>query len=653
MTNSLSSFKEVQDDLDESDTESDAPIFSEGSNPNPDDLPDPAELKMMSKEIILLTEEFCRAITNGRVCGLPSVKCTRRGHGTGASRGNVGAYQSLGKQQSNSAAPDGDPDTYLSMEDYAQLDAQRVKQLMTEGAEIGKSATSQAAFARSPFTGPAPNVHPEDDEDEAISSSVRRTTQAIFSGMSDRLKRTLKTPPKEAEQAKNRVKEARDRKDRLAAELAQLAKTVNQDAADTAAVNEAEAAELEAEAQELEDQIQALKARQAALRRERTRPQAHPPQSGGAGQMGRVPGARPAAVPRPTNYGDRSMLGREAGPGLGHRLPAPLSIPGGQDPEHQTEEVYGVPKILEESVFDAMVSQEFSEDLKGELQALLPDVVSPTLGTFHTDKSSSTERDEMAAGFLNALMSHTNVLHNRRGGYVKLDGSWNTVARVALNKVKTEDDFTKVVRSHRIQERQFGVKFSNRVRSVLIHYGYTAQDASNFADSSRYCLTCIRAHELYGRLLANLEREVAANGFKATKPFIDLYATELTGFRSEGSRLSMWVHTYTYLRNLYQGEFWSPEKQELINQTLLHGQTTPTSGTDGGTGGGGVTGNGNKCNHCQGHAPGNCPFKEAGIGRGPARRLARKAKEMGGRFATAARRVIEEHLAAAESKEEE
>jgi len=280
MTNSLSSLKEVQAALDESDTESDAPILSEGSNPNLYDLAEP----------VILTEDFCRAITNGRVCGLPSAKCTRRGHGAGASRGKVGVYQSLGKQQSNSAAPDGDPDTYLSMEDYEQLEAQRVEQLMTEGAEIGKSETSQAAFGRSPFKNPAQKVHTGDDEDEAISSSVRHTTQSILSGMSGILKRTLKTPSKETEQAKSRVEEARDRKERLAAEFAQLAQTVNQEALDTAAVNEeVEAAELEAEAQELEDQIQALKARQAALRRERSRPQSRPTLSGGAGRAGRVP----------------------------------------------------------------------------------------------------------------------------------------------------------------------------------------------------------------------------------------------------------------------------------------------------------------------------------------------------------------------------
>jgi virulence-associated protein VapD len=298
---------------------------------------------------------------------------------------------------------------------------------------------------------------------------------------------------------------------------------------------------------------------------------------------------------------------------------------------------------LEEVVFDEMVSPDFSSDLKGELQELLPDVVSPTLGTFNNEGGATAERDEMAAGFLNALVSHTNALHNRRGGCVKPDGNWNTVGRVALNKVKTEDDFRQVIRSHRFQERQFGVKFSNRVRSVLNHYGYTAQDATDFADSSRYCLTSIRAHELYGRLLAYLEREVAVHGFKATKPIIRLFATELIGFRSEGSRLAMWMHTYVFLRNLYQNEFWTHEKQELINQILLQSHPTTEGGGSGGGGGGG--GGTNKCNHCQGHAPGSCPFKEAGIGRAPSRRLARRAKDLGGRFATAARRVIEEHLA--------
>ena len=323
MTNSLSSLKEIDEALGGSDTESDAPIFSEGPNPNPADLllPDPAEL-------LILTEEFCRAVTNGRVCGLPSSKCTRRGHAAGATRGEVGVYLSLGKQQSNSFAPDGNPDTYLSMEDYERLEDQRTQQLLAEGREVGRSETSQAAFDRSPF-----KVPEEDDEDEGISSSVRHTTQSIFSGMSGMLKRTLKTP------SKSRVDEARDRKDRLTAELAQLARTVSQEAADTDAANEeSEAAELEAEAQELEEQLQALKVRQAALRCGGTRPKPPPAQGGGAGWTRRVPGARPEAVPRSTSYVNRASLGRGDRPRSYQLQPAQLSIPGGQDPER-----HGVP----------------------------------------------------------------------------------------------------------------------------------------------------------------------------------------------------------------------------------------------------------------------------------------------------------------------
>ena len=290
MTNSLSSLQEVQDALEGSDPESDAPIFSEGPNPNPDDLPDPAEL-------LILTEEFCRAITNGRVCGLPTSKCTRRGHAAGATRGEVGVYQSLGKQQSNSFAPDGNPDKYLSMEDYQQMEDQRTQQLLAEGREVGRSETSQAAFDRSPF-----KVPEEEDEDEGISSSVRHTTQNIFSGMAGMLKKTLKTPPsKAAERPKSRVDEARERKDRLTAEVTRLARAVSQEAADTDAANEeSEAAELEAEAQELEEQLRALKARQAALRREGTRPNPPPAPGGGTGRAGRVLGTRPEAVPRST-----------------------------------------------------------------------------------------------------------------------------------------------------------------------------------------------------------------------------------------------------------------------------------------------------------------------------------------------------------------
>jgi len=141
---------------------------------------------------------------------------------------------------------------------------------------------------------------------------------------------------------------------------------------------------------------------------------------------------------------------------------SPMYIPGGQDQDRDDDKIYGVSKVLEEVVFNQLVPQEFSDDLKGELQALLPDIVSPALGTFNN--SSGSGQEELTSGFLNALENHTNALKkDSKRGFVKVDTSWNTPGRVGLFKVKNQGDFLRLTRGYVVREREFAVRFSNRV----------------------------------------------------------------------------------------------------------------------------------------------------------------------------------------------
>jgi len=64
-----------------------------------------------------------------------------------------------------------------------------------------------------------------------------------------------------------------------------------------------------------------------------------------------------------------------------------VHIPGGKDQDRDDVKIYGVSKVFDEAVFAQLVLPNFAVDIKGELQTLLPNVVSPTLGR-HRDKKS-------------------------------------------------------------------------------------------------------------------------------------------------------------------------------------------------------------------------------------------------------------------------
>jgi len=292
---------------------------------------------------------------------------------------------------------------------------------------------------------------------------------------------------------------------------------------------------IERNIEQMKTALAALEAQKAALRAT----PAVPP----VGLLGLAPPTAPAPVLVPPSGQETS----------GRRL----QVRGGQDPNHDDDLIYGVPKVMEAAVFAQLIPTELDARTKGELETLLPDVVAPTLGTFGS--TSESAQDDVTSGLLNALEFHNNVDIPSRGGFVKKDASWNTTGRVGLYKVKTQSDFARLMYGYQIRERDFQERFSGRVRAVLIHFGYSDADAANFAESSRYVLICVRAHFLYGRLLAHLEKEIDRTSFKLVKPVIDLFAVELVGFRDDISHLSMWLSTYVYLHHLVRDNFWSRE----------------------------------------------------------------------------------------------
>ncbi len=317
----------------------------------------------------------------------------------------------------------------------------------------------------------------------------------------------------------------------------------------------------------------------------------------------------------------------------------PIDIPGGHDPGFQDDTVYGVSKVLPHEVFDQLVPQSFSSELRTELQTLLPDVVSPSIGTFNNESTGGQE--EIASSFINAFANHQHVGWQRRGGFVKADASWNTVSRVGLFKVKVQRDFTTLLYGYTTREREFVPRLSSRIRGLLHHHGYSEVEARVFAESSRYAIMCNQAHSLYGRLLRYIDSEIVRHDWKSIKPHIDMFALDLVGFRDDVSRLGMWVNTYVYLRNLYQRNWWSVERQALVNRALLEsatGSTEDTSPTSG-------------CPHCKAtHTGIPCPLQH--LSRTQAKKVARAAKNKGGSFVKAVKSLLAEREDGTEDKDE-
>jgi len=603
---------------------------------NEEDSPPPIDT------IIVLTSEHCRALISTdpkRVCGLLKSQCARAGHKSSEiSRGEPGAYTSLGPQRRDSPAPDGDYSDYVPLDEWEEGEARRSTRQAAENAAMGDLPAVRQPFLRSPYAS-AKTEGTEDDDDDGIPPSLKAQTTGFVHKASVGLQRLMRSPKgvkgvnpggvnpgspnaKRLEQAKRaeadlarQLEEAEREAERAERERA-AAQTI------AAAAAQQEEAEQGRQADLIERNIEqimktalaALEAQKAALRAT----PAVPP----VGLLGLAPPTAPAPVLVPPSGQETS----------GRRL----QVRGGQDPNHDDDLIYGVPKVMEAAVFAQLIPTELDARTKGELETLLPDVVAPTLGTFGS--TSESAQDDVTSGLLNALEFHNNVDIPSRGGFVKKDASWNTTGRVGLYKVKTQSDFARLMYGYQIRERDFQERFSGRVRAVLIHFGYSDADAANFAESSRYVLICVRAHFLYGRLLAHLEKEIDRTSFKLVKPVIDLFAVELVGFRDDISRLSMWLSTYVYLRRLVRDNFWSRERQEIVNRALLDGVRTDSGGHDSGHPEPGL------CAHCGGHPPGHCPFKAAGIAKGVSKRLGKQTVAAGGRFQTSAKKVIDEYL---------
>ena len=608
---------------------------SQGSND--EDPPPPVDTT------IVLTSDHCRAVihtdTKSRVCGLLKSQCNRSGHkGSEVERGEPGAYTSLGLQRNNSPAPDGDFYDYIPLAEWEADDARRATLQTAENAAVGSLPEVSQPFLHSPYAS-AKNDSTE-DEDDGISPSLKAQTAGFVQKASVGFQRLMRSPS--VKQSVKSVKTLRspnqkrlDDAKRAEAELArqleeaereseraERERVAAQNAAALAAQQEdadkgKQADLIERNIEQMKMALAALEARKAALR-------ATPMVPVSARGLGLSPSSEDATPPAVHPSGQETS---------GRRL----QVRGGQDPNHDDDMIYGVPKVMEAAVFAQLVPTELDARTKGELESLLPDVVAPTLGTFGS--TSESAQDDVTSGLLNALEFHNNVDPPSRGGFVKKDASWNTTGRVGLYKVKTQNDFARLLYGYQIRERDFQERFSGRVRAVLIHFGYSDVDAAHFAESSRYVLICVRAHFLYGQLLYHLEKEIDRTSFKLVKPVIDLFAVELVGFRDDISRLSMWLSTYVYLRRVVRDNFWSRERQGLLNRAMLDGFRTDSGAHDSGHPEPGL------CAHCGSHPPGHCPFKAAGLTKGVSKRLGKQAMAVGGRFQTSAKKLIDEHLA--------
>ena len=634
--------------------------------------PDSSDVESVTPKpsnLLILTEDHCRYLSGDRVCG-NLAPCARNGHkNPDAARGVPGGYFNKGKARRNAPCEDGDATiSVIPMEQVEADEEARALEHLEENTAMGGDPALQEAYLLSPLrtaeegdskptakpdpTSPKAAPHSEND---GIPASIVKQTNSVVNRIRDATQSVLGAPTAIGATKRGkgsgapRLEQARAKKAEEVRKLADIRAKIEAEEAlgrmETARLTEEarmqqdqdlraeqEAMELEAEIRRMEEEKALLQDRYDALRHQRLNPQPSTASSTSArinhnvrfapivGQGTNRPQAALPLVPRP-GY-DLA----EAPP-----APAPLHIPGGQDPDVDTDTVFGEHKSLAHEVFEQLIPHATHEDLKEELQTLLPDVVAPSLGTSTTDAAGGQE--EMTSGFLNALENHTHALHGRRGGFVKSDASWNTLGRVALVKVKTHGDFDKLMYVFNKREREFPQRFSSRVRALLHYHGYSDQDARTFAESSRYSNLCLTAHSLYGRLLSHIQSEIHLSDFKTVKPLIDMVSMDLVSFREDVSRLHMWINTYVYLRNMYHRSYWTIEHQKLLNRARIEGTSTPKSEES----------NPNpKCNHCQGHPKGTkCPLTSIKT-RNQARKIAKEARAQGGNFNKAVKRILEE-----------
>ncbi len=111
-------------------------------------------------DLLVLTADHCRVVdTEGRVCGLLSSTCSRKGHkDPTAPRGDPGGYVSLGPLRSNSSTADGDVNQYYSLEDLEALELTRASAQKKENLEAAQQEAHQAPFFSSPLRDSLPDT---------------------------------------------------------------------------------------------------------------------------------------------------------------------------------------------------------------------------------------------------------------------------------------------------------------------------------------------------------------------------------------------------------------------------------------------------------------------------------------------------------------
>jgi len=593
-------------------------------------------LEHYGDEPIVLSEPHCRAISDGRVCGVLAKQCTRKGHkDIETPRGDVGAYASLGLLNKKSTVPDGDLDNFVPMADYLQDLETRATQQQAESEDVANTPMAKLAAGRSPFV----DVKPENDPDEGIPTELKSFTATLLGAAGASLKSALETPGAKSVKAAFQRRTAgqkleKDMAKKLAAAQAEFKKAqASRDARALEDAHKAKALEVEEEAAAIEGRIQQMRKELETLMAVQVKMAAGPGPAGptpAGPATGTLPHGAPTVhfAPPVPDSSARTAHPAVVTPARSTDHGAPRGttfrqIPSGQDTDHDPATIHGTSTVLDEVLFQSLLPKEMPTVAAGELQHMLPDIVSPLVGTFNN--AGTPGREEEADGILNALQQHTNAVHKQKGGFVKQDSSWASPNRVGLYKVKSAADLTRLLYSHNRRDKKFAQTLTSRVRSVLHHYGVDPIDAEEFAQSSRYINLCLRMHDLYGRLLQYLDVEVQRCGYKYMKPVIDLIAMDLVGFRDDVSRVGMWFNTYLYIRTLYQNRWWSPEIQLILNQTLQESRADDTPGL---------------CPWCRGHIGEFCPFESANVPSAAAVDLANQAKRAGGKFTKACKTVI-------------
>ena len=597
----------------------------------PDRIPE-LDKEVETGSLIYLTQSHCRAVFGeDRVCGLMAPECNRPDH-RDLLKSAPGYYANHGKLRANSQGPDGEAGTLVYAPDFAPTTGVPSSDNLppVETVTEGDDEDELVFFVRED----APKGTPPDNGDQVTLKPPAETNAGADE--SDPDEEDYRATLLALEQEKSKLLAKREALAQVVPDLEKRAKenlSVNLRRAQAKAARQA----AEKEVQELEDEIQALGARKAAALKhlepsvtERSggwtggttswdRSRIPPLRGPRASTHNQVPNTRAG---RPDHY---VTLPKEEGPG-------PLQYPLGRDPDTAKDVVHGRSVHDAEGIFEDMMPRDFDPRLHGELKNSLPDVTSVSPGTF-TQAQDSTQYD-IAQGMMNALENQAASNSLQQGFFVKEDASWNSLSRVGIYKVKTKSDWDKLYISHENSERDFHGRFTGNIRSLLHHYGYGDQDAMSFAETSRYSLLVMRCHDLYGRFLGHIQREIEKSTFSVVRPVIDVFATKFVQYRSNQTRLSMWICTYAYLRHLYFEQYWTPDRQLAVNRKLLAGVGEED-------GGGGSSSSTQTCQYCGGHSTSvTCPFKDKGISRNQVKKMANKAKNMPGKFTPNAKTLI-------------